>query len=247
MKKFSKLYPINFYHVGTDKRLTLPALMNLIQDIASDHAALLGFGHDHLDQDTYWVLVRQKIQMDYWPRWQDEVRIETFIAKADIGTPPRDLLIYHQDKIIGRGQTTWLVVDGKTRKIASQKIDLLLDASVEESSGVKTQKITIPQDGMQYLKTFVVEFSDLDMNFHVNNAIYGQWVIDSLDADKMKEWNVSEFSINYLQEILYEDHVLINRKMTLISEDHQEVLIEGKIKDATKAAFTALVKLVKKA
>jgi|SRR5690554_6488501 len=244
MKKFSKHYPINFYHVGPDKRLTLPALMNLVQDIASDHAALLGFGHDHLDQDTYWVLVRQKIQMDYWPAWKEEIRIETFIAKADIGTPPRDILIYHQDKVIGRGQTSWLVVDGKTKKIASQKIDLLLAASVEESSGIKTQKVAIPKEGMEYLKTFSVEFSDLDMNFHVNNAIYGQWVIDSLDTEIIRNGRIVEFSINYLQEILHQDNVIINRKLTLIEEDIQEVLIEGKVKGATKAAFTAFVKLV---
>lgn len=244
MKKFLKTYPINFYHVGADKRLTLLALMNMVQDIASDHAQALGFGHDQLDQHTHWVLVRQKIQMEFWPKWQDEITIETFISHADIGTPPRDIVIYFQDKIIGRGQTSWLVVDGQTRKIANQKVDLLLSSSINETCGVKTHKVSLPAD-LTYLKSFQVQYSDLDMNFHVNNAVYGRWVTDSLSLDLLKEWRVSEFSINYLQEILYPSEVNIRTK-TIVLESEQQIYLEGRVEEEGKAAFAALVKLVKR-
>lgn len=245
MKKFKKKYPIHFYHVGVDKKLNLFGLMNMIQDLASDHAQILGFGHEQLDQDTYWVLVRQKIQMDYWPRWQEEIELETFIAHSKIGTPPRDLLIYYQGQIIGRGQTSWLVVDGKTRKVAAQKIDLLLEASVEESSGIKTEKVQLPAEGLELYKTFVVELSDLDMNFHVNNAIYGQWVSNCLDEQLLQGWEIQEFSINYLQEILHQNEVKIRRKVTLDS-DKKLVYLEGRVGEESKAAFAALVRLIKK-
>src|SRR5690606_36884876 len=156
MNKFSKTYKIDFYQTGADRKLNLFSLMNVIQDIASDHAALLGYGHDQLDEDTYWVLVRQIIQMDYLPEWREETTFETFISKPVVGTPPRDLLIYHKNKLIGRGQTSWLVIDGKTRKIATQKIDMLLDAAISESSGVKTHKVLIQNEGMIDLKKIVV-------------------------------------------------------------------------------------------
>jgi len=245
MNKFSKTYKIDFYQTGADRKLNLFSLMNMIQDIASDHAALLGFGHDQLDEDTYWVLVRQIIQMDYWPEWREEITFETFISKPVVGTPPRDLLIYHKNKLIGRGQTSWLVIDGKTRKIATQKIDMLLDAAISESSGVKTHKVLIQNEGMIDLKKIDVQYSDLDMNLHVNNAIYGQWVMNCIDIETWKNWQISEFSINYLQEILPQDQVFIKRNVN-VGVEGQEVLIEGKVKDSSKAAFTALLKLVKK-
>lgn len=245
MKKFRKKYPIHFFQVGADKRLNLFALMNMIQDIASDHSQVLGFGPEQIEADTHWVLVRQKIQMDYWPQWQEEITIETFISKMDVGTPPRDIRVYHQDKVIGRGQTSWLIVDGKTRKVTSQKVDLFLEAAVEDTSGVKTKKISVPPEGMEPVKTFQVEYSDLDMNLHVNNAIYGQWLTNTFNLDELKTWEIREFGINYLQEILHQDKVHLKRKV-IGSENEQEVFIEGRVSEEGKAAFTALLKLVKK-
>lgn len=244
MKKYSKKYKIDFYQVGADRCLTLYSLMNMIQDIASDHAHLLGFGHDQLDANTHWVLVRQAIQMQLWPGWGDEIRIETFIANTAVGTPPRDVLIYFGEKLIGRGQTSWLVIDGLTRKVASQKVDLLLEAAIDESCGLKTQKIIVKADEVSPFKSIEVEYSDLDMNLHVNNAIYGQWVMNCVDISLWKEWRISDFHINYLQEILYQNKVCMSKKL-VIRENEQELLIEGRVEKASKAAFTALLKLVK--
>lgn len=244
MKKFSKNYKIDFYQVGADRKLTLYSLMNMIQDIASDHAKLLGFGFDQLDKNTHWVLVRQAITMDLWPRWQDDIRIETYISHADIGTPPRDVLIYFKDELIGRGQTSWLVIDGLTRRVATQKIDLLLEAAVNERCGVKTRKILVKTNELTPLKSFNVEYSDLDMNLHVNNAIYGQWAMNCVELAQWKEWRVGEFYINYLQEILYQSEVLINAKTTQ-RDNGQEILIEGRVGNNSKAAFTALLLLIR--
>lgn len=238
MKKFSKTYEVDFYQVGADKKLTLYALMNMIQDIASDHAQILGFGHDQLDQDNFWVLVRQRLVMSKWPSWRDEIRIETFISKGRLGAPPRCLRIFFKDELIGEAQTSWMVLDSKTRRPASQKMDMILEASLDECCGVETKKIIAPQEELTPLKLITVEYSDLDMNFHVNNAIYGQWLINGVDVEIWKKWNLTGFAINYQKEIHHQQKVVL-RNVSKILGDEMEIIFEGRIEGDSKAAFTA--------
>lgn len=242
MKKFSKSYAIDFYQVGADKKLSLYALMNMIQDIASDHAQVLGFGHDQMGPDFLWVLVRQKLVMSSWPGWGEEISIETFISKKSIGTPPRCILIYHKGQLIGEAITSWLVLDKKTRKVATHKMELILDASIDEECPVEAKKINLSGLKLSPHKNLTVQYSDLDMNFHVNNAIYGQWLINCLSLDIIRGWDLAEFAINYLQEIHCSQQVVISSVATENGQEH-EVFFEGRVEEREKAAFTASIKL----
>lgn len=245
MKRFSKSYVIDYYQVGADRLLTLQALMNIIQDIASDHAKILGFGQDELDKDTFWVLVRLQLQMTELPQWRDEVRLETYISNRFAGTPPREVLIYAGDRLIGRAQTSWLVMSGKTRKPATQKIDELLASGIDESCGISTRKINLNGHALKLNREFEVLYSDLDLNYHVNNAIYGKWVSDVVPVELWRHWQFYEFGINFLNEVHLGQKVAIKTFMNE-SQESIEILVEGKVAEKEKAAFAALIKLIKR-
>ena len=245
MKKFNKKYIIDYYQVGADRLLTLQSLMNIIQDIASDHAKVLGFGQDELDQDTFWVLVRLQLQMTELPQWRDEIRLETFISGQFTGTPPREVLIYRADKLIGRAQTSWLVMNAHTRRPATQKVDELLGSAIDESCGVVTRKINVGAHPLELRREFAVLYSDLDLNFHVNNAIYGRWVSDVVPVELWKDWQLFEFGINFMNEVHLGEVIGLKTHMNH-QQEMLEILVEGKVAQKEKAAFAASIKLIKR-
>lgn len=245
MKRFSKNYIIDYYQVGADRSLTLQSLMNIIQDIASDHAKILGFGQDELDVDTFWVLVRLQLQMSKLPQWRDEIRLETYISNQFTGTPPREVLIYADNELIGKAQTSWLVLSAETRKPATQKIDELLEAGIDESCGVVTRKINLSGHSLSLVREFEVLYSDLDLNYHVNNAIYGKWVSDSVPVKYWKDWQLHEFGINFMSEVHLGQKVVIKSEVKE-EDDILEILVSGSVAEKEKAAFAASIKLTKR-
>ena len=72
LRQIEKEYTIHVYETGPDSRSTLYSLFNYMQDIASDHAILLGFGRDDLlKKNHFWVLSRMYAEVTQWPSWED--------------------------------------------------------------------------------------------------------------------------------------------------------------------------------
>ena len=82
--QFEKEYRIHVYETGPDSKLTLSAMFNYMQDIASDHAVKLGFGRDDLlKEKRFWVLSRIYAEFHLWPVWGDKILITTWPNGTD--------------------------------------------------------------------------------------------------------------------------------------------------------------------
>jgi hypothetical protein len=67
-------YDVASFLSNSQKSLGLFALLNLLQDAAALHADELGFGYDEMvRKKTFWVLTRQKLEMQTWPKWKERV------------------------------------------------------------------------------------------------------------------------------------------------------------------------------
>jgi len=74
--RLEKEYPVHVYDTGPDGRLSLYALFNCFQDIASDHAVRLGYGRDELlRQNQFWVLSRIYAEINALPHWEEEIPV----------------------------------------------------------------------------------------------------------------------------------------------------------------------------
>ena len=66
--KLQKEYNIHVYETNPDSKLNLATLFNYLQDLASDHAEVLGFGRDDLLKDNhFWALSRMYAEITEWP------------------------------------------------------------------------------------------------------------------------------------------------------------------------------------
>ena len=79
MNKFIQKHVIPCYQTDANWRLKPASFMDLAQEAANSHAAILGFGYDDLIQSrTAWILSRVNIHFIKAPLWRDEVTLTTW-------------------------------------------------------------------------------------------------------------------------------------------------------------------------
>jgi len=88
---------------------------------------------------------------------------------------------------------------------------LLLDGDIPEESALNRGPGKIPPLEPDSIESpvFSVKYSDLDLNKHVNNMKYLQWVLDTYPIDHSTNKNIKSLEINYLSESFPGDNIRI--------------------------------------
>lgn len=196
---------IHSYECDMYNRWRPSALLEQMQEMAGNHAALLGVGREALiRQDIVWVLTRIQVEMDRWPLWGDTVEMETFPMTNRRWFFPRYFII-RDDKgdEIGRAGTLWTLMNIRDRKMAppdcaSPYIPDNRDRTAPLGLPPAVQELT----EAARLDTYKPVYTDMDCNAHVNNTKYIDWCCNALGFDTMKDSSLREFSINYNHELL---------------------------------------------
>ena len=174
-----KEFEVNSFLVNFKGQIGLFATLNALQDTAWDHANYLGFGFDSITKKSLiWALTRQKLVMKKWPKWGSTITVETWLRQND-GYILREFAIYDGQELIGNSTTSWLTLNMETRrpqKFNRGDFDLYRD---EKALSYVAQKVPAMTE-YQKLLSFDVRNSDIDVNRHVNNTRYAQWILDSI-------------------------------------------------------------------
>jgi len=206
-----KTYDVNTIVLNSQKRLGLTGLLNLLQDIAWLHAEHLGWGYEDLiKRNTIWVLVRQKLIMTRWPAWGEAVTIRTWPRGVAGALALRDFAIMTDEDKVGECTTSWLTLDWQTRR--PQKIDPSTFILQDRPPGLsfEAEKIAVRND-LKPAAKFQVRYSDLDVNGHVNNTRYAQWILDAASADEIATLELVDYEVNFLAETRIGDEIVLER------------------------------------
>ncbi|MCM2281646.1 MAG: thioesterase [Bdellovibrionaceae bacterium] len=261
---YTHTYPISSFLVNTQKRLGLFGLLNLLQDTAWLHATELGHGYEEMLKDgTAWVLTRQRLEMEAWPTWGDSITIRTWVRPIHGFFATRDLEIYLPQKggtapppgrgsfdasasdsgigqKIGQSTTSWLTMDIRTRK----PTEVRWKGRAEEfrtdgALNLTPMKIEL-KDGLQPLARFQVRNSDLDLNGHVNNTRYAQWLLDAISLDAHQNFNLHAYDVNFIAETKSGDVIEIQaHPIDSARADRQHFQFQGVREGDRKVVFAA--------
>ena len=189
-------FRVRSYECGADGRTTLPTVCNFLQEAASLHAALLGFGKDDFaaaGENISWVLTRMVVKMDRYPKWGDEVAVETFPRGGRKIVAWRDFEVKDaKDGTLGVASSEWMIIDLKTRKIHAipERVFAANDPANVPVLGLEPfAKFRFPESGGQSsqadrspLPRFTAMKSQIDLNGHVNNVHYIGWMLEPCES-----------------------------------------------------------------
>ena len=217
-------------------RLKPSSFMDLAQEAANLHAAILGFGYDDMiASKTAWVLSRMHVVFVDTPRWRDDVTLFTWHKGLERLFFLRDFMMTDREgnpKI--KATTSWLVLNLETRKLVRDPN--LLDEGTICSENVldnPADKVVMPKGvEPQFVTGHLVGYSDLDMNGHANNAMYMQWAMDAVGYELASKLPVKWFTINFNHETKAGDAVAMYRAI-VEKEDGLHVFVEGRMAEVS--------------
>ena len=190
MEKGRYSFRVRSYECGPDGRATLPTICNYLQEAASLNAATLGFGKDDFaakGENISWVLTRMVVKMSRYPVWNDEVTVETFPRGGRKIVAWRDFEVKDaQGATLGLATTEWMLIDLSSRKIVAvpEKVFAANDPANVPVLGLEPfSKFRFPADGdVRHPETFAAMKSQIDLNGHVNNVHYIDWMLEPCES-----------------------------------------------------------------
>jgi len=203
-------YAIRSYEVNADGRLSIPSIFNLLQDAASNHALKLGVSVPQLLAGNYtWVLSRIYLKMNHYPGWGDVIRVHTWPSGIQRVFALRDFDLRQGNCSIGSCVSAWIIIDAANRRpirptsFARQLNPVDRQHVLEHPLG-KLPILKTPQ----VEKRFSVRYRDLDINQHVNNVSFIEWLLECIPGMGENGRCLSELEVNFLGEALHGDTAL---------------------------------------
>ena len=204
-------YSVRYHELDPDGRISILSLCDLMQETASKHALSLGLAIQQLmDQHYTWVLSRMVLKMTAYPEWKDQITVSTWPSGIQRLFALRDFrFMDDQNREFGAAVSAWLVIDTKTRRPV--RIEQFLK-QLNPFSG----KHALPDDldklaeltQAHHEREFQIRFRDLDINRHVNNVSYIEWILESLPFELRASQTLAGLKINFKAEASTRDRVI---------------------------------------
>ncbi|NOZ46230.1 MAG: hypothetical protein GXO79_05545 [Chlorobi bacterium] len=232
---------VRAHQVDLRNRLKLSSFFNFAQHAASVHADSLGLGYKYLmSKRLFWVLSWIKFEIISYPGMDDKIHIETWPKSKYRLFSLRDFFFYNEEKqVIAKASTAWLMVNAKTKRATdtSEIIDNKKYNKNKVALNDLPEKIPDLKNAKK-VNSFIVQYSDIDILQHMNNARYVDHLLDSYNYDYHKSHRAKSIILSYLHEAKANDIIDINSDMESTNTKH---FFEAVNKANKQPVFKAIV------
>ena len=181
---------------------------------------LLGCGREELvKKNIVWVLSRSELHMDRYPSVSEKITVHTFPTPTRICFFPRYYIFTDtRGEMVGKAGTLWLLLDLNTRRMLPPgDIGKLIPDNKDLSVPMNLPATVGNLQGEEFVTTCHPVYTDIDVNGHVNNTRYADWLCNTLGIELMTAFEPERIVLNYNHEVL-PDHTVTLRRILKGSE-----------------------------
>ena len=208
-------FTIRANEVDSDGNLTLPAICNLFQEVAGNNAKTMNFDiTDMHAQNLTWVVSRMDITIHKLPKWREQITIETWPASGDSFRAYRNYrLLDANGQELCNCLSYWMILSLETRR-PTRIPDSILNTGLPDRDHVtpisksRIRPFSVPEIS----KKIIVRRADMDMNQHVNNVRYLEWMLETLSENEAR--SIRKFDIAFLLETFVDARIEAQYKKT---------------------------------
>jgi medium-chain acyl-[acyl-carrier-protein] hydrolase len=206
MKIYTQTHTLQTRDVDLNERWRPSAIFLSMQEAGTAHAELLGLGRSMtLKNQRVFVLSRSRLCMQSYPRLGDTVVSSTWPGQSNRFFCPRYHTFTRPDgTLLGTASTLWVLIDVHSRQIVSPlKANLPFpDTSDLQPPCPAPDKAAQIDNAVEEKRAYTSLYTDIDLNRHVNNTRYIDWLCDSLGCDALSCASIASLVVNYEKEIL---------------------------------------------
>lgn len=228
---YTKEYFIGSNDVDQFLELKLPSFFRMMQDIATEDAEVLDIGkRQTIDKGLFWVITRVELEVIRMPKYLEKTKLTTYPGDDMRFIFPRYFLLedLNGNPLI-RVSSVWMVLRRDNHQPALNPFEGRKFPQ-EHLEGELSLPKKCSGEATNLLEHRKVRYSDVDLNGHLNNTKYIDYIVDIHDSDFYKKNRIKHFLINYEREL--QD----NNVLDLYSNNENPEAIKGEINGNT--AFT---------
>ena len=205
------IYQLNFeiteLHADRFGRLKSSAILYFVQEAACRHWQHIE-GQTGETCDLFWVIIRHRVQVSALPRVGQKIRLETWPMPTTRVAYPRSVVAYDEaGQELFRSISLWVLMDPQSRAmVLPGKSGIIVDGILqggELPSPGSLAPVTLADESLR-----TVRFTDLDVNDHMNNARYLDWLMDLLPGGFHKTHVIRDMTLGYMAEATEGDGLL---------------------------------------
>jgi len=189
------------------KRIPPSVLYRCLQESAENHAVAYGFDSETLLQKGLsWVLLKIHLVIDAYPEGRQDVVVETWPSALESRYAHRDFLMYlpGRSNPIARGASTWVLLDVARNRPSVVGSLLGEEHVVRRPRALENPFPSItPAGEVARTLTVPVRLADLDINDHVNNLHYVEWIVESVPERVCRATTPAEIQIEFKRAVRY--------------------------------------------
>lgn len=206
-------FQIRTYEIDQQKRISVPALVRLMQEAAMQQVLRLKLSVWDLEpHQLAWVLMRKRLRISYYPLLDEPIQIETYPSGFERVFTHRDYRVYNrQNKQIASASSTWLLMDTEKRKMSRIPPFILAynDLLAPSSYFLPRALNKLPAiEKVDHKRSFQVQWHELDFNLHLNNTFYVQWMLEVMPEKILQSSQLVEMDLLYRAECHWKDVVI---------------------------------------
>ena len=214
---------IPFDMADMNGHIKLPDVILLSLQVSGMQSIELGVSDkDVLEQyNLVWIITDYDIDVVRFPRFAEEITIETEALTYNCLFCYRRFTIYDEDgQEIIHMVATFVLMDRESRKVHPVVPEIVAPYQSDFSKKlVRGPKYTELEEAIS--KDYHVRFYDLDMNGHVNNSKYLDWIFEVMGADFLANHIPQKINLKYVKEVRPGGMITSRYELNGLESNHQ--------------------------
>ena len=198
---YRQTFQITDIHLDCFGRVKPSMLLYFAQEVAGNHAALLGADWDTLNEKgLFWAIIRHQIEVTRLPVSGETITLETWPMPTTRVAYPRATVGYDQaGNVLFRTVAVWVLMNALSRSmVLPGKSGVIVEGILQGNELALPSSLSPSTLPRQMHRT--VGYGELDRNLHMNNTRYLDWIDDLLPSEFHKAHPVQALTLCYLSE-----------------------------------------------
>ena len=214
--KFTKKFMPMFRDADARGLIGARAYVYYFQDIATEHLYHMGKGNDTLPEQYGMAWIYTKYRLHIWKQtdFSRPLCLETWIEKQDRLRIWQDLKISDGSEICALGRLESCVFHLAKQTIGRlSEIEMPADAVCGERPELAPfARIEKETEGMEYVYSHIVRYSDLDKSRHMANLRYINLMENAFTPEFHMQHSIKDLELHYIAQCFCGDEIRVYKK-----------------------------------
>lgn len=239
-EKFSEVEIVPGYKTNMTKTMNLSSLFQDMLVVSEHQLQTAGIDSENLVKNIGigWVVIKYHMDVKRMPNIFEKIRLTTSAETYNKFFCYRNFSVKAEDGTeLVKVKSIWTMMSIAKRRMVPVRKDIMDKLNCVYSADVEHfPRIPRVEFDDKLTKDYRTRFFDIDVNGHVNNTVYFDWMLDTLNKDFLLQHQIKTMDIKYDLEVHYGETV--NSKLKIDDDLTTHHQIESDTGLNAQALFT---------